>query len=233
MKNFRTQFEIRYFPIIAFREHYKELIAPFITKTIFTINNNGNPDEYITFTRKDQSTLIDVRWDRIVILIEGENSLLLDNQGPLFTMHQILEKIKKMPTFVTINASLYDRAVLIQKDGLSLPQVKREFAEKYLRNFEDYNVGGEDTEIAIVENVAVDGSKDIAFARTFGPFNFNNDVTNYRLSPIHNNPGIKFKDFTGLLVTATYTRKLNTVEVLSGFKQSNDYFEENVRKILR
>ncbi len=172
MQILRTQFEIRYTSILDFSTRYKAIISPYLKLASFKIENFSLPEEYCVLVFKDDQSVIDIRWDRIIFRINTQTSLF-EKRGPTAAYFEILKKLMSLDSFGEIlNIFL---ALWVLNEGVS----QAEFLDKYLKR--RTNVGGfQLDDVAIVEEFK--GASDEHIRIEHGFFTPEKDLAKYGIA---------------------------------------------------
>lgn len=208
MKNLTTQFEIRYTHILNFSTAYKELVTPYLALCDFSVSNANTLEEFIVMRFDKEGYLIDFRWDRLILLSEGERNDLKKPQGPFFIYFQLFSELKSLKTFgKVINAVLSETA--LNEDEGNLILIKKKFKEtfflpNYALKYEDF-----DEDYSITTEFEKNGKR---LQVMFGPFDYKKDVATHGLSPIYRKKPESFESLRGIFFNSLYFEPLLTVD---------------------
>lgn len=177
MSSIKTQIEVRYSAILNFRDIYKPIVSPFLKLAKFQIFNADTLQEYIILDFKDEGFSLDIRWDRIIFMCEGEKENLYSANGPMLHFFLILEKLFNDTSFGAITNYILAEWILLQIDQDD-DQITRNFKNKYLDSsvLPETDYGMNDIGIAIDYK-----EKGNTIRLEFGPYKSETDIQAYKL----------------------------------------------------
>lgn len=134
MKRVKVQFEIRYTPILDFTPSYRKLLNPYLKlpNIKFNIENIDTLREIMILNFHEDLYSIDCRFDRMILLAEGNDLKLDDPNGPLKLFTDIFEKIKSFETFGNISSTIISYWSVTLFENQTSEEVIRKFKEDYL-----------------------------------------------------------------------------------------------------
>lgn len=196
MLNLKTQLEIRYTTILNFKTEYKNIISPYLKLCEFNINNVNSIDEYVVLTFKNGKYYFDCRWDKIIFVAEGIRDDLKKAQGPLFMFFEILDKLKKLPSFGQVQNVLLAEWNLAEYD-LAIEESKAKFKSTFLsKKIPEFSHGFPNEDFAITTTYGDQNDKYYRFI--FGPFVPNKDAVTHNLVPLSKTIPSDWKDKNGI-----------------------------------
>ncbi len=209
MKLVKLQFEIKYNHLLDFSSRYKQIVQPFINMegVEFTINNQNQADEFITIQYKNLSFLLDVRWDRMFIRLEGEQTNIKNSTSPIKYFFEIYEKLKGINTFkvkLAIIAAWYVKPIDDEFENIVTNFEKKFLTDKLsklTKNAKDYSI-----EI----NSSID--KNIDAVIQFGPFS-KLDIKKHNLSTINSTNELLLEDKVGEMLYVQLNQKEDTTSM--------------------
>lgn len=228
MKNLKTQFEIRYSTILNFENEYKAIISPYLKFCEFNINNIDSLEEFIVLTFKSEKYTIDCRWDRIILLAEGDREDLKKQQGPFFTFFEIFNKFKDLPTFGKVQNILLAEWNLIEFDH-ELADLKDKFRKDYLSN-KSFSISREFENEDFSVTYTFGDTREKFQRVTFGPYIPDKDIPNYNLTPISKKLNPDLKSAKGILTESFYFEKANDA-TFDTFKKANKLINNLISEI--
>jgi hypothetical protein len=209
MKIFKTQFEIRFSPIINFPAVYRDIVAPYLKSCEYHIVNENSNQEVITMIYTSSNYMYDLRWDRFIFISEGDRSDLIEPQGPLFVYFEILKTLVKHKNFGEIrNAILLD--FLLQEYKKEFHEIAEKFVDIYFTKEVPVEFKSFDKDMAIT--LAFEKEKK-ELRVTYGPFNNETDLEKFGLSPLGKIKNETLKNLNGLLIQFVYYEPLNAVDL--------------------
>lgn len=174
----KFQFEVRYTNILNFSLTARNVVSPFLKLAkSFNIFNQGMLEEQIKLNFDDDAFAIDLRWDRIILIAEKDISRFSDNNSPVKTFFQILDKLSKESSFGVITNYLF---------WVTLVKIMPENYSAILANFKKNNLNPNvDIFIQDPDDISIvlekkDGQKLTSIA--IGPFS-QTDIINRGLIP--------------------------------------------------
>lgn len=224
MITFKTQIEIRYTPILNFRDVYKPIVSPFLKNGKFEIPNENTIQEQIKITYVSEGTVIDIRWDRIVFICDGKPSNLFLPKGPLFFYLSIFEKLKKLQEFGEITNLLLADWSLLEIDNKE-NEIIRDFKKSYLNNVPKLD----NTEADLGISIDFREKEDIV-KLMFGPYRSKSDIDVHNLRPISSKDTLASLNKKGILLHAIVVENTNQMD-LSQFKKLEAKIETLFKQI--
>ena len=225
--NLKTQFEVRYTPILNFQEVYRRILSPYLRIAKFNIFNQNQINEYIVLQFEEDSYHIDCRFDRMVFVSEGVREDLKKSSGPLFIYFEILEQIKQSSSFGKINNALLAEFNLRTLE-LTNKELLANFSQKFLTESASFNLADfpeKDYKLSIDFK-----NNDNELKYEFGPFHYEKDVFNYNLNAVTRKDIAFFKDLVGIAISSTYFEPLSDPQ-FSTYKSFSKILNENSTRI--
>jgi hypothetical protein len=206
MITLKTQIEIRYLPILNFKDLYRTLVNPFIKDSKIEFGKINTQEEHIILKFPDEGYLVDIRWDRIVYACDGKKDNFYTANGPLFIFFSIFEKIRGLADFGEILNVLLAQWDLAEADKKEETIIQL-FRSKYLQNVPIVDDYKEDLAIMVdFEN------KENIIKLHFGPYNEKKDVQFFGLAPISKENRFLLTK-KGVLVNTILTQKTNFADI--------------------
>jgi hypothetical protein len=224
----KTQFEVRFTPLLNFNEVYKPLLSPFLRFYQLTINNGPIADQVILLS-KDTSHTIEVRWDNIIFKANTKADLKHSN-GDFFHYFDILTKLKEANGFHSITSVLLAEWI-IKEHGTSFESSLDAFNKRFFTQETVFSLDKYDKkDSSIVLTYASDANN---LKYTFGPFDATKDGQNFRLTEISQTPIEDLKElkkYNGLFIEAVYNENRNTAN-FSTYKGFHQEIDDNATRI--
>lgn len=226
----KFQFEIRYTPILNFQSIYRELLAPYIKLSSgFRINNKNQDSEYITIVFEEEGVHIDCRWDRLILLTQGDHQSIIDPDGLSKIYFEIFEKLKTNDSFGIINnyIAVASGVTTHKQSDIKLEQVKKNFIEYYFQNsiskrLESKNQPDPAIIFDFVDNDGNDNNLSI------GPYDYDKDFKKRNLAPYNSEKFESLKSNYGYMVeykiTSTDSR-VDLTTISSFFKKLDSFYD--------
>jgi hypothetical protein len=194
----------------------RPILAPYGKIGKLDILNADTPAEIIALTNFSEKVRYECRWDRLILLLEGQKTNIFDSNGPFLYFDEILNQIKASPSFGKIENLVFAIYKLRIYD-LDFKNVNERLQKKYLseNKLEDRERIGEE-DFAIIHNYGTENDRALRFH--FGPFRYESDNKNYALFPISQGDK-EYREKNGILYEAIY------------FKKTDEYISGNVRAI--
>lgn len=221
--NLKTQFEIRYTPILNFQEVYRRILSPYLRIAKFNIFNQNQINEYIILLFEEDAYQIDCRFDRIVFVSEGTRDDLKKSSGPFFLFFEILQKIKESSSFGKFTNALLAEWNLKTTEK-NKDEVVKTFAEKFLKEPINFNLESYPEKDYKVTLEFKNRKDELRYE--FGPFQYEKDVLNYQLNSVSKKDMNTFKNMNGLLINATYFENIGDPQ-FSTYKSFSKVISEN------
>ena len=226
--NLKTQFEVRYTPILNFPEVYKRIFTPYLRLAKFNIFNQNQITEYIILMFENEGYQIDCRFDRIIFVSEGVREDLKKSTGPFLFFFEILQKIKDFGSFGKINNALLSEWNLKETVGKNNDEIVNDFSKKFLTLNTSFNIQefpDKDYKLTLEFK-----NKDKQLRYEFGPFQYEKDVEGFQLNQITKKEISNYKNYKGLLINATYFENTSDPQ-FSTYKSFSKILNENSIRI--
>lgn len=180
----RTQFEIRYTPILDFSSRIRPIVSPYLRLAQkYAVDNRDQIDEYIRLIFSEENFIISFHWDRIVINTEGEfSNIFSTNSTANEIFFSVFNQILEFDSFGKISYYVFE-TFFVRLVGLEKEQVIRNFKDAFLRDsMSEFSSDlPEDIEIRITKK---DGNK--VHRIHSGPYMNTDDIKAYNLLPFSN-----------------------------------------------
>lgn len=217
----RTQFEIRYSHILNFKTLFSSIATPYVSLTIeFSITNQNTHEEGYRFNFPNELYSFEFRWDRLIIIIQGDPSFLLNKDSPLKIAQEILEELLKSGSIITNHLIESIGVSLLDDDGIENTQDA--FFSTYLSPqaitlLNEVN----DVSIQLESN-----KEDIVESLSFGPYT-SKDIEKHKIIPLSldTEDAVKLRDTerSGFMFRYKYfefTSKSSVFELKELFKKA-------------
>ncbi|AEA43760.1 hypothetical protein [Fluviicola taffensis] len=190
------QFEIRYSPILNFKDVAHTIISPFVPlATNLGLGNEGTKEERYLLEFNKENYKLTVAWDRIVLRFEGDITTLGNSNSVIEEpfLH-LFSKIKEMEEFGKVNDVLL-YCILVKEIDKTPSEIYSNFVDKYFTSSAK-NILGNANDSAIVferENGNDTVNDDVRI--TTGPYNGLEDletrkfIPNFLSTDLFKNPG--------------------------------------------
>lgn len=228
MINLKTQFEIRYTPLLDFNPVYKSIVAPYLKLCDFTLDGTATYDEKIVLHFKKEKYQIDIRWDRIICVAEGPRADLRKTQGPLFAFFDILDKLRLSPSFGILNNCVLSEVNFKEGGGKTFQEVKENFKEKYLKSESYINVEGFEDDCGVTLSYFYPPSKTLKIA--YGPFNPEKDYSEMKLLPISKVFPLDYQEKHGLVLDCLYIESTQGADI-ELYRRFSNFISNNTERI--
>ncbi len=222
MNCLRSQFELRFTPILGFEQSIAKLTAPIQKIGAELLYNEINSGKYV-LVFNSEAYIIDIRNDRMVFVSSKSLDTFTNTSGPFFHFLNTFEKLKLMDGYIGLSHSLLAEWY-VHTNSKTFEQNMEEFRSTYFNNEVNKSFKGiEDINISIESKADGYNTK-----YTFGPFNNNTDVEKHNLKFILNNS--ETFDYNGLLSQSVITS--NNTEVDINIVRGMISTSKNIRKLI-
>ena len=207
----KIQFELRFSPILNFSTIYREIISPFLKLASgFQINNQGGGNEGIMLLFQEDYFQIDCRWDRLILISEGDTSRFTDKNSSIKYFFELFETFNKLNSF----GKLTHYILLV--NGINLQEatsdkIIAEFESNYLNKQSIKNIiSGNKVDDIMITLEFKNSSENISLS--FGPFSENTDVEKRSLYPFKTAIYDKVKNKNGIMSEIKIIELVQTVD---------------------
>jgi hypothetical protein len=209
----KFQFELRYSHILDFRDQYKAVIAPYLKLASgFQILNQQALEEHVRLEFIDSSASIEVRWDRMILLSEGD----LDRMKPkaflpskiFWEIYDKLSKLNSFGLFANYIASVQGVEVM----SIGSQQCNDSFSQEYFVQKKLASWIGKDELLDLAIMVEVKTPDGIEVLITHGPFHGIKDIQKRGLIPFKSESLSHLFSAEGRMVDIKIVRRGATAE---------------------
>ena len=162
----KFQLEIRYTHILNFSSISREIVAPFIKLcSNFNVINEGTLEESLRLEFLEDAFWIEFRWDRAILLTEGDLSRFDDENSSIKTFFDILKIFRQQNSFGVIKNYL-QLVFLVKTSKESAQEVLSKFKDDYL-NDKIYKFVKNPSDLSVVIEKSTEGMFESV---TLGPY---------------------------------------------------------------
>jgi hypothetical protein len=206
MNCLRSQFELRFTPIMGFDGSIAKITAPLQKIGAELLYNEINNGKYV-LVFSDDSYLIDIRNDRMVFVSSKDLVNFTNPSGPFFHFLNAFERLKLMDGYIGLTHSLLAEWHVIEHNS-NFDTNKDAFISSFFtpKITDTFKQPG-DINIAVESHIKGFNTK-----FTFGPFNKETDIEKHNLKFILNNDSSNF-NLNGLLCQSVITNSNTESEI--------------------
>lgn len=204
----KFQFELRYSHVLDFRDQYKAVIAPYLKLASgFQILNQQALEEYVRLEFADSAASIEVRWDRMILLSEGD----LDRMKPkgflpskiFWEIYDKLSNLESFGQFANYIASV--QGIDVREIGSS--ESNNGFLDEYFSKGKLASWIGKDELLDLAFIVEVKTSDGIEVTITHGPFHGVKDIQRRGLIPFKSESLSRLHSAEGRMIDTKLVRR--------------------------
>jgi hypothetical protein len=170
----KLTFVVGYIHILTFKDQIKKIIAPYFTYDLeYGIDNEGTLQENVRLVFKKEGFILQFNKEMASLVYEGPIFNVRKNNVHVEMFLDILEKIRKMETFIKIQY----QSMFIDFVGFEKPEIYNKLLES---NSYIFNPFGKIKEFASIIEYEYEGKQ---YNLQFGNFN-EGDIEKRKLSPL-------------------------------------------------
>lgn len=225
----KLQYEIRYNHLLEFKDVYRKIVQPYLRDegVEFVVSNQNTLDEYITIKFLKLGFLVDLRWDRMFILIEGDNPNIRNSTSVMKYFFEIYDKLLKSTSLtvkLVIIAAYFVKPIEETEENI-VEGFKRKYLSEKLKMLSSPSVV-KDYLIQIVSKPNETSSCTI----NFGPFS-KDDIKKHNLASLNVEPKYYLDDVVGEICHIQMNKKDTTIS-MTRFREAMDEITTIVNEIL-
>lgn len=208
----KVQFEIRYTPILNFEQVYRGILSPYLALvSAFKIINERTSSEGLLLYFENEQFQIDVRWDRIVVLFEGNLEKLFEKNSQIKYFFDIYEQLYNLNSFGKVS-NYIALSYYVKIEDKIYSKIIDAFKERYLSKDSSFNVLKAETsnDVAMILNFEKEGN-DINW--TFGPFEFERDKDKHKLFPFQTAIMEEYVGKVGMMSEVKMVKNIKTIDL--------------------
>lgn len=224
----KLQLEIKYRNILNFQGIYRKIVQPYIDteKVEFIIYNQNLLEEYITINYSSFGFMVELRWDRMFIVVEGDSLNLKPSTSPMKYFFEIYNQLKTETNVVIKTSILACWYVHIIEKTES--EILNSFKNRFLNSQITPALAPEDVNDISIQLVnQSDGT--INRTVTVGPFN-KNDIKKHNLASLNNNKASYLENKLGEMCQIQINNIESTISITK-FRERMDSIEEITQKL--
>lgn len=226
----KFQFELRYSHILDFRDQYKAVIAPYLKLASgFQILNQQALEEHVRLEFIDTAASIEVRWDRMILLSEGD----MDRMKPkgflpskiFWEIYDKLSSLESFGQFANYIASV--QGVDVKEIGSS--ESNTGFLEEYFNKgkLASWIAKNELLDLAFIVEVKTPEGVEVTI--TLGPFHGAKDIQRRGLIPFRSDSLSQLPSAEGRMIDTKIVRRggiANHTEFVQCIKIAQSYHDK-------
>lgn len=205
IRQLKTQLEVRYTHILDFSTSIKPLLSPFLKLAHgFNLNNQGRLDEGYKLNFETDRFSVEARWDRIILIIEGDLARFEEETSSLSVFFDIVDAIKNLSSFGTITNCVF-LTYFFEAQQKEKAEVVKSFNDTYFKH-EVQNILNAPTNLSFELAKEIEDKESISI--TLNPFS-SYEIENKNLLPFGSEDSLKLYDEEGVLMSVKIFRKNN------------------------